>query len=326
MRGCCSRNIRQGVFLSTVIFMAFVGLNFCVVLYFYTDQSTFAFVHLIKEIIADEYAYVALLLSGLTVSMGVAILVIPPSAGLVTPMKVYTAMTVICAISWLVYSFMLTRNLSYYFFKTLPSTLSMQYAVNKGMQAKSGGGKLGALALGSAALAGGNASNSVYIDALTNIIGYPMAWLIDVAINPVLLVTTMGVPPCIVSLSTLGVFLAYADVMAEGGDGTEFVGPGEIEWFYSLRPSKQGRVTAARGHLTDDSDSDDSDDSDEKSDEGVSLKPPTRVQQHKKVIEAEDLEAPAAKKVSKKAAASNKGEETLMSDEASPLLSDTERV
>jgi hypothetical protein len=142
MRSCCGRNVRQGVFVATVIQMSIIVLNFTLVLYFYTNPTSFYYINMLKEIIADKYAYIALLTSGLTLSLGLAMVVLPPSSGLSGPMKGYAFLSILGGITWLVYGFMLGRQLSTFFFTYLPSTGLIKQGVAGTMRARSGFRKL----------------------------------------------------------------------------------------------------------------------------------------------------------------------------------------
>ena len=75
MRSCCGRSVRQGVFIVTIVQMAIISFNFGLVLYFYTNPNTFMYINMLKSIIADQWCYLALLISGLTVSIGLALIV-----------------------------------------------------------------------------------------------------------------------------------------------------------------------------------------------------------------------------------------------------------
>ena len=272
MRGCCGRNIRQGVFLVTVIQMAAIVMNFTLVLYFYTNPTSFYYVNMLKEIIADQWAYIALLTSGLTLSLGLAMVVLPPSSGLSGPMKLYAALSVLGGIAWILYGFMLGRQLSTFFFTYLPSTGIIKSGVAGSMRARTGfwkGVHIGKVVFGATV---GAAIDDAAIDLLRAMLGSPLDWLLDIAMNPILPVAILGLPLTVAALAAVGVILAYADILAMGGDGTEFVGADEIEWFYKLSKSKQHKVRDQEGSLTEESDSDDDDDEEEDEEAQVPLK------------------------------------------------------
>ena len=238
-------------------------MNFTLVLYFYTDPSSFYYINMLKEIIADQYAYIALLTSGLTLSLGLAMVVLPPSSGLSGPMKAYAALSILGGVTWLIYGFTLGRQLSVFFFTYLPSTGLIKQGVAGAMRARTGFWKFMYSAETLFGATVGASIDDAAVEALKEMLGSPLDWLVSIAMNPILPVAILGLPVSVVALCSIGIILSYADVLAVGGDGTEYVGADEIEWFYKLSKSKQRKVIAQEGSLTEDSDSDDDDDDDD---------------------------------------------------------------
>lgn len=210
----------------------------------------------------DTWAQFAMFTSGCAVSLGIALAFMPPSTGTATPMKIYGLLTVLSAFAWLIFSVVVGRNFQYLFIQYLPSTAIIKSAMRsyERGQTKSGMAKL---ALG---LFAGIAVNEVLINILESMLqNSPLIWCLYAGINPLIPIGYFGIAPLLHALASVQVFLSYANVLKIGGDGSEFVEPERIEWFYSLSRKEQGKIRDARGDLSDSSsDSDDDESEDEK--------------------------------------------------------------
>jgi hypothetical protein len=263
MRSCCGRSVRQGVFLSTVFLFALFCWNFGILIFFYTHPSAAFFIGELRNVLMDWTIEFSIIASGMTLTLGLALVFLPPSHGLALPVKVLGALVVVSGFGWLIASVLLGRRLNALFFQYLPSTTMMRSAMNTLQKDDKSAIYKGVKLIGS--VVAGSVLNNVAVDAAVRLLGEPLNWCVYAATNPFIPVTVFGLAPVIHCLASVGVIFSYAGVLEAGGDGSEYVDADRIEWFYRLSKKEQHKVVDSRGYVSSDdgsSSSDSEDDSD----------------------------------------------------------------
>ena len=104
----------------------------------------------------------------------------------------------------------------------------------------------------------GIAGNDIMIHFLEALLGEPLKWCLWAGMNPILPISVFGIAPLVHALSSVSIFLAFGSVLQVGGDGSEYMEPERIEWFYSLSKKEQNKLIDNNGDLSSDDDEDDS--------------------------------------------------------------------